>query len=183
MRCRVWFRASLSIVIGCVLVAGVARAQSPVVPSQPTKFKKRDITPSVGSGGGSVGIGPANPKQAPKKIYKKVQYIAVSESRAWTNEKGRQIKGMLLAFEDGPREKHPGPLTLIRDGKVRMLLEGAKKPTVFPLAALSKAGQRFIGALDAQNQANSKAKAKAKANPEAKAEAEANARESGSEGG
>ena len=159
-------RPLLPIVVSVLVCSGllrtaVAQAPVPVTPSQPTSFKKRDLGTTIGSG---VGIGSRNPKLTPaKRVFKTVQYIGIAPERGWKNEKGKTIRGTLLAFENGPKEKVIGPLTLIRDGKVRLLRAGANKPSVFPLSVLSPADQKFIRALDAENKKQGQ---KQKATPE-----------------
>ena len=146
-------KLSVTFVAGFVLL-GSAAAQSriPVTPSQPTSFKRRDVGTAVGTSGAGIGIGPANPAPVPEKpVYKTVQYIGVTPERDWTNVEGKVIRGTLLAFEDGPKEKAAGPLTLVRDGKVRLLRVRTNKPSVFPLATLSALDQKFVLALDAEN--------------------------------
>jgi len=147
------FLLILAVVVSfeAVLLA-VASAQTsvPVTPSQPTRFKKRDVGTGFRSTGSGVGIGPVAPKPAPAKpTLKTIQYIGVATERNYTNGEGKTIRGTLLAFENGPQEKVAGPLTLIRDEKVRLLRTGTNKPVVFLLSLLSPADQKFVRDLDA----------------------------------
>ena len=66
------------------------------------------------------------PKTDPKKVTKKVktiQYVAVSPERVWksSDKKQKPITGSLLAFE---RETKTGKVSIVKDDKVRLLVEG-----------------------------------------------------------
>ncbi len=143
------------------VMLGAAEAQTtiPVTPSQPTSFKKRDLGSSLGSTDPGVGGGPKNPKAVPAKpVYKTVQYIGIAAERNWTSDKGKVIRGTLLAFENGPKESVVGQVTLIRDGNIRLLRTGANKPSVIALNMLSPEDQKFVCDLDVENRNQGKMK-------------------------
>ncbi len=129
---------------------GVGTVCAQVVPTTPTKFSKR-IT---GGGSGSADIGlKAPPKVEPQ--VRIVSYIALSEARQWTSSDGKATLGKLIAFEDfvtqassantqAPPPTLAGKPTLIRDGKVRLLVN--QKPFELPLERLSAADREFIEA-------------------------------------
>ena len=104
------------------------------------------IEGSRSSTGSSVG---ATQTDAPKKVVKK--YIAVSDTRVWKDKAGRTMPGNLLAFDDGGAETAKRPLTLIRDGAVRLLKTGATEPMLVSLQALVPEDQAFIAAIDQTN--------------------------------
>jgi hypothetical protein len=78
----------------------------------------------------------------------KRKFTAVSEMRNWKDAKGTLIRARLLAFEPGDRSGSAEPLTLVRNGKIRLLAEGRKMFSELPLARLSKEDQAFVKALD-----------------------------------
>lgn len=99
--------------------------------------------------GGTIGGGIREDRETPEKKTVRITYIAVTPERSWTDAKGRSMTGALLAFESGG-EKQPAPenLTLIREGKVRLLRKGAEEPSIFPLAQLSEEDQEYIRKID-----------------------------------
>ena len=150
------------LVVGVVMFSAVAVVEAqittPVTPSQPTSFKKRDLGTALGSTSPGVSVGPRNPRPGPtESAYKTVQYIGIATARNWTNDKGKTIRGILLAFENGPKEKLAGPLTLISDGKIRLLRTGANKPSIVSINMLSPEDQKFVRHLDAGNRNQGKA--------------------------
>lgn len=120
----------------CLGQGAVEIPPSPVTPATPTGFETR----GTGSGSG-VGV---RVKEVERKV-KKVHYIAVTESRVWTSADGRLVRAALLAYEQGPvREDSSEPLTLVRDGKIRLLLEKRKQLVEYALEKLSKADQAHV---------------------------------------
>ncbi|BCX47032.1 hypothetical protein HAHE_09400 [Haloferula helveola] len=106
----------------------------------PTAFE------TEGNGGaarGSVSIRKTRPDQAPKKIT----YIAVCDVRDWKNKEGQVIRACMLAFERNPADPETKPLTLVSEGKVRLLLEGRKQFNLYPLSNLSEEDQNFVDGL------------------------------------
>ena len=126
----------------------VIQAQTvPVTPSSPKEFKKRDLGGALGTG--AVGV------KAPKKVST-ITYIAVSEERAFANTSGKLIMAQLIAFEEGDPAKVDRPLTLIKDGKIRLLVKGRGKASVVPLEKLREEDRAYVKALDAANKATAK---------------------------
>jgi len=139
-----------------------ARAQ--VVPATPTKFGKRDVgagasssTSISNSGTGSATAGVSQPKT--EAMVRTTTYIAVSPSRQWTSNDGRPLLAKLIGFEDVVTEvpksdiaalnakpvMPPGKPTVLRDGKVRLLVD--HKPVEVPLDRLSAADQEFVNSI------------------------------------
>ncbi len=83
---------------------------------------------SVGDSGGGASI--VAPKQ-PAPQVEVVTYIALTELREWKNYKDIKIEARLLAFS-APEEGKTGPVEVIKDGKVRFLVE--KTRAVFDVA-------------------------------------------------
>lgn len=107
-------------------------------------FKRSETRTIDGGGSAGVGITPAKPT-TPEKIIKTVTYMALSEKRAWKSADGKTIVGMLLAFDTEGKssdELKSAPVTVIRKGQVRLLVE--KKDFVLPLARLSESDQTFV---------------------------------------
>lgn len=71
-------------------------------------------------------------------------YIAVTPLREWKNSEGTTIRASLLAFDVRKPDQPKVPLTLIRNGKVRLLVDGKKQFSEFPLAKLSVEDQVYI---------------------------------------
>jgi len=128
-----------------VLSAGSAAPPvAPVTPTTPTQFKKRNL--GVGLGSQSIGVGTRKVTKK-EKTYERVNYTAVSPERQWRSAKGKAITASLLAFENGQVKDHKVPLTLIKEGKVRVLKRGHFKPHLFPLELLSDEDQKYVRAL------------------------------------
>lgn len=82
------------------------------------------------------------PKTPPPKI-EIVTYTAVSKPRQWTDIQGRRIVAQLLAFS-APEPGQAGPVVVLREEKVRLLVSGAKEPSIVELAKFSQEDQEFI---------------------------------------
>ena len=136
------------------------RAQ--VVPATPTKFGKRDVGSGAASSTsvsntGSATAGVSQPKT--EALVRTTTYIAVSPSRQWTSNDGRPLLAKLIGFEDVVTEvpksdaaalnakpvMPPGKPTVLRDGKVRLLVD--HKPVEVPLDRLSAADQEFVNSI------------------------------------
>ncbi len=121
-----------------------AHAQNfPVTPANPSAFAKRDL-------GGGLGSSVAGVQRVKGKTIT-ISYIAVTDPRAWKNTEGKSIVATLLAFEEGEADTVARPLTLIQNGKVKLLVSGKDKASLLPMNKLSDADQSFIKALDAFN--------------------------------
>ncbi len=130
---------------------GALRAQTvPVTPATPTEFKKRDL-------GGSLGSGVVGIKRAKTKPVV-ISYVAVTKARAFVSKEGKSITAQLVAFEEGDPAKLKRPLTLIKEGQIRLLVNGRGKASVLPLTKLSEDDQAFVKAVDEANQAVAKRK-------------------------
>ena len=112
-----------------------------VVPGTPKKFETRG-TGGLGTGS-SVGVTAKDPQ--PKETVT-VYYTTVSKSREWTNTEGKNMTAQLLAFS-APKPGEPGPVVVIKEGKVRFLMANNKKPIDYPLAQLSQPDQIFVKAI------------------------------------
>ncbi|MEP4079063.1 hypothetical protein [Haloferula sp.] len=89
---------------------------------------------------------------------RKVTYIAVCETRNWKNSEGTVIKAMMLAFDSDPKAPEKQPLQLVSEGKIRLLIDGAKQFNLYPLAKLSGEDQEFVNKLVAARKAEAAAK-------------------------
>lgn len=102
------------------------------------KANNKTISGSGQFGGASI----TTPKATPlKKQTKKITYLAVTDDRAWINKEGKTIKGRLIAFDPGNKEKFIPP-TIIKDNNVRMLI--GTKAYVFPLDKLREENRKEI---------------------------------------
>ncbi len=75
-----------------------------------------------------------------------VQYVAVTPVESWVNVEGKTIEARLLAFS-APEAGKSGPVEIIRDGKVRLLVSGRKDPVDYPLEQLGEAEKTKIKSL------------------------------------
>lgn len=115
--------------------AGLAIAQQeeqhPSLPKTPTSFETRDA-------GGENETEASVRKE--ERTPRKVTFMAVTESREWKDIHGKVVKAQLLAFEAGEGKELP----LVKDGKIRLLVDGAKRFSLLPLESLSAADRTFI---------------------------------------
>ncbi len=144
-------RATLLLFAVLTTAFTVTTAHAQVVPTTPNNFKIR------GSGGGAntadVNVTPVPP---PPTVIRTVTYYSLSHSRQWTSADGKALVGKLIAFEEHvvetvkgiPESPTPAPValpsppTVIRDGKVRLLVNN--QPYELPLTRLTKEDQEFI---------------------------------------
>ena len=102
------------------------------------KATNKTISGSGQFGGASI----TTPKASPiKREVKKITYLAVTDDKSWINEEGKTIKGRLIAFNSGNKEKFIPP-TIIKDNNVRMLI--GNKAYVFPLEKLREENRKEI---------------------------------------
>ena len=102
------------------------------------KTTNKSISGSGQFGGASI----TTPKASPlKKATKKITYLAVTDDKAWINTEGKTIKGRLIAFDPGNKEKFIPP-TIIKDNNVRMLI--GTKAYVFSLEKLKEENRKEI---------------------------------------
>jgi len=134
-------------VAGLALATGVPPFADPdkdgPLPKTPTAFETENT-------GGALEEEAKFPDQKKKKKKpQKLNFTAVSEVRDWRDTKGTIIRARLLAFDAGDRSASKEPLTLIMDGKVRLLIEGRKMFSEMPMKRLSPEDQTFVKGLDA----------------------------------
>lgn len=104
---------------------------NPLAPKESGGTSKRSL-----GGGGDLGTA-TGAKTDPSKRTVVVQYVAVTPVQDWTNIDGKTIQARLLAFS-APNPGEDGPVEVIREGKVRMLIPGKSKPVDYPLASLTR---------------------------------------------
>ena len=141
---------SLSLMGSLLLLSlGSASAQNqifPVTPAHPTDFETRDL------GTNKSAVATSSNPEPPKKI--RLSFTAVSKSRAWTNATGETVKGRLMAFEAGDHSQSDQLLTVVKNGKVRLLVDGRNAFNLVPLTNLIKADQEYVkGLVEARRQA------------------------------
>ncbi|MEM9281906.1 MAG: hypothetical protein AAGA96_08775 [Verrucomicrobiota bacterium] len=115
---------------------GQAILEGQIVPPNPNQFTKRNL----GEGGSSISGGTVS---GSVRQTQTVQYISVTPLRDWTNLDGKTIQARLLAFS-APEPGKTGPVEVIRQGKVRLLLSGGKAPVDYPLENLEEADRSEI---------------------------------------
>ncbi|MGV3659580.1 MAG: hypothetical protein ACO1TE_05330 [Prosthecobacter sp.] len=128
-----------------------------VSPTTGKKFETRTINGSGGNTGVSIN---STPQPATTKA-KLVSYFSLSELRQWKSSDGRSLMGSIIAFEDSvieidaanpaaareaaqkaPAATPPAKFTLIRDGKVRLLVNN--KPFEVLLEKLGADDRKFV---------------------------------------
>jgi hypothetical protein len=134
-------------------------AQTIKLPPNPNDVTRRKIGEGGSTGGSAVNIAPG--AAAAQTIV--IQYVAVTPVRAWTNTDGKTMTARLLAFS-APKEGESGPVEVIREGKVRFLMESGKQPVDYPIGQLSQSDQIDIKAI--AQMAKRGAPEKPKATPE-----------------
>jgi len=115
----------------------VLSAEAQTVPANPLVPKKSGGTSSRNLGGGSdlrtsTGV---NIDSSKKTVV--IQYVTVTPLQDWTNVDGKTVKARILAFS-APYAGEDGPIEVIREGKIRMLIPGNSKPVDYPLAQLTR---------------------------------------------
>ena len=135
-----------------------------VNPTTGKKFETRTINGSGGNSG--VSINNAS-KPAPPTKTKLTSYFMLGEPRQWKSTDGRSLLGTIITFEESviefdaanpaaareavekaPPAKLPDKPTLIREGKVRLLVN--KKPVEVPLESLSADDRKYVDDLNAR---------------------------------
>jgi hypothetical protein len=121
--------------------AGLVSAEEgqPTPAQGPTAFETRN-TGDAEEGEVSIDRNEGKPR--------KITYTAVTDSREWKDAKGKVIRARLLAFEAAEGEV----AGLVRDGQVRLLVDGAKRFSLLPLEKLSPEDRAFITGLAAARQ-------------------------------
>lgn len=140
-----------------LLAAAMPLGAQVVSPTTGKKFETRTINGSGGNTGVSINSTP-QPSTTKAKL---VSYFSLSDARQWKSSDGRSLLGSIIAFEDSvieidaanpaaardaaqkaPTPEPPAKFTLIRDGKVRLLVNN--KPFEVPLEKLSDEDRKFV---------------------------------------
>ena len=133
-------------------------------PTTGKKFETRELNGSGGSGGVSIN---AATSPAPPTKTKLTSYFLLGDARQWKNKDGRSLLGTIIAFEESviefdaanpaaareavekaPPAKLPAKPTLIRGGKVRLMVN--KKPVEVSLDLLSDDDRKYVEDLNAR---------------------------------
>lgn len=118
------------------LVVPMAAEEHPSLPKTPTAFETRNT--------GGTDEEEASIRKEEGKVTK-ITFTAVTDSRDWKDPQGKVIRGRLLAFEAAEGEV----ADLVRNGKVRLLVDGAKRFSLLPLEKLSPEDRAYITGLAA----------------------------------
>ncbi|MFC5456150.1 hypothetical protein [Prosthecobacter fluviatilis] len=132
-----------------------------VLPATGKKFDSRTI-----SGSGGVSVGAVTRPPAPTKT-RLTSYFMLGDSRQWKSTDGKSLLGAIIIFEDAviefdaanpaaakeaagkaPPPKMPEKPTLIREGKIRLLVN--QKPLEVPLTRLSAEDRKYVDDLNAR---------------------------------
>ncbi|WP_395746510.1 hypothetical protein [Prosthecobacter sp.] len=148
-----------------ILLAMAAPLSAQVVlPTTGKKFDTRPINGSAGSNGVNVN---ASTKPPPPTKTKLTSYFILGDARQWKSTDGKSLLGAIITFEEAviefeaanpaaareavqkaPPAKMPDKPTLIRDGKIRLLVN--KKPVEVPLERLSEEDRKYVQDLNAR---------------------------------
>lgn len=135
-----------------------------VLPTTGKKFETRTINGS----GGNTGVSVNNTtKPTPPTKTTLTSYFMLGESRQWKSTDGKSLLGTIITYEDSviefeaanpaaakeavnkaPPAKLPEKPTLIREGKVRLLVN--QKPVEVPLTRLSEEDRKYVDDLNAR---------------------------------
>jgi len=116
---------------------------------------------TIGGSGGNTGVSINSTPQPAAAKARLVSYFSLSELRQWRSSDGRSLMGSVIAFEDSvieidaanpaaareaaqkaPAAAPPAKFTLVRDGKVRLLVNN--KPFEVLLEKLSGEDRKFV---------------------------------------
>ena len=128
--------AGAGLLLGATGAAMAQEEEDSRLPKTPTSFETRN---TGGTEEGEVGI-----KKEEGKVTK-VTFTAVTDSREWKDSNGMVVRGRLLAFEAAEGEV----AELVRNGKVRLLVDGAKRFSLLPLGKLSTEDRNYIASIAA----------------------------------
>lgn len=135
-----------------------------VLPTTGRKFDTRTINGS----GGTSGVSVNNTTQpAPPTKIRLTSYFILGDPRQWKSTDGKSLLGSIIIFEDAvieleaatpaaareaatkaPPPKMPEKPTLIREGKIRLLVN--QKPVEVPLERLSNDDRKYVEDLNAR---------------------------------
>lgn len=135
-----------------------------VLPATGKKFDTRTINGSGGSSGVSVNT---TTQPAPPTKTKLTSFFRLGDPRQWKSTDGKSLLGAIIIFEDAvlefeaatpaaareaagkaPPPKMPDKPTLIREGKIRLLVN--QKPVEVPLERLSDEDRKYVEDLNAR---------------------------------
>lgn len=126
------------------------------VPGNPMVTPKKSATRPIGGGVNPGIVVEPGKATAPKVRY--TTHIVLCPYRMWSNTEGKPLEAGLIAFEDlvaeapkGTAEpvmpEPPSNPTLIRDGKIRLLVK--QKPVEIAVEKLSLADREFVDQMKA----------------------------------
>lgn len=135
-----------------------------ILPATGRKFDTRTINGSGGNSGVSVNNATKLPSATKTKL---TSYFLLGEPRQWQSTDGKSLLGTIITFEESviefdaansaaareavakaPPAKMPAKPTLIREGKIRVLVN--KKPVEVPLERLSEPDRKYVEDLNAR---------------------------------
>lgn len=144
--------------------AAVPLCAQVILPSTGKKFDTRTVNGSGGNSGVSLNN---TTKPAPPTKTKLTSYFMLGDPRQWHSTDGKSLLGTIITFEESviefdaanpaaareavekaPPAKMPDKPTLIRDAKIRLLVN--KKPVEVPLERLSEADRKYVEDLNAR---------------------------------
>ncbi|MBK8036602.1 MAG: hypothetical protein IPK22_05630 [Verrucomicrobiaceae bacterium] len=147
---------------GIFLALSMTALAQIATPTTPTKFGQRGISGGTNSGNAAVNVAPA----ASEATARITSHYSFGELRQWKSADGRSLLGKMIAFEDAvievkrqpaaeaqsaamaaPAPKPPEKFTLLREGKIRLLVNN--KPFEVPLDKLSAEDQAFAKQVEA----------------------------------
>jgi hypothetical protein len=135
-----------------------------ILPTTGKKFDTRTINGSGGNSGVSINN---TTKPAPPTKTRLTSHFMLGEPRQWKSTDGKSLLGTIITFEDAviefdaatpaaareavakaPTPKLPDKPTLIREGKIRLLVN--QKPVEVPLERLSEEDRKYVEDLNAR---------------------------------
>lgn len=142
--------------LGLFFASAVVLTAQIATPTTPTKFGKRDLSGGSSTGNATVNSQPTNAESTARVV----SHYSFGEARQWKSSDGRSLIGKMIAFEDAvielkaptaaaakaaalnaPAPKPPAKFTLMRDGKIRLLVNN--QPFEVPLDRLSEEDRAF----------------------------------------
>lgn len=150
--------------LALLLLAALPVSAQVVNPATGKKFETRTINGSGGNNGVSINT---TAKPAPPTKTKLTSYFIVGEPRQWKSTDGKSLLGTIIIFEDAviefeaatpaaareavekaPAPKMPEKPTLVRDARIRLLVN--QKPVEIPLERLSEEDRQYVDDLNAR---------------------------------
>jgi hypothetical protein len=147
-----------------LLVMAAPLSAQVVLPATGKKFETRTINGSGGTSGVSVNT---TTKPTPPTKTRLTSYFRLGDPRQWKSTDGKSLLGAIITFEDSviefdaanpaaareaaqkaPAPKMPAKPTLIREGKIRLLVN--QNPVEVPLERLSDEDHKYVEDLNAR---------------------------------